>query len=264
MARRPPRPTAAGERLCHQRERPHGVRGGHRRAGGSGPVRRVPARTGGSGRPAPRLSVHQLHAMRSALFPHRSPPLRPAAHNHGVLPPVPGLRARVPRSRRPPLPRRAERLPGLRTPPAIDRSRRTAARQRRIRAPPNRRGPPGRKNRRRERRGWISPHGRCHERGRGRRVAPAQAPGGKTAGRHVPRPRHAAARRGGFAGRGNPAAFTAGSDRAGAKTRRPGSCGQRRAGQPVGRRPAAVGSAAPAPARGRGPAAGRDQCEPVR
>ena len=84
------------------------------------------------------LSVHQLHAVRPALHADRGAALRPSEHQHGGLPAVPGVPARVRGSARPPLPRRAGRVPGVRAAPHV---RRTA--------------------------GGDARHGRC--RGRGRR-----------------------------------------------------------------------------------------------
>ena len=77
-------------------------------------LRGLPARTVRSGRPAPPLSVHQLHPLRPALQHHRGPALRPRAHLDAALRHVPGLPRRIRRPGRPPLPCRAQCLPRLR------------------------------------------------------------------------------------------------------------------------------------------------------
>ena len=64
--------------------------------------------------PALRLSVYQLHQLRTALHHHRVAALRPAAHHDEEIHHVRGVRARVRRPGEPPLPRPAQRLPGVR------------------------------------------------------------------------------------------------------------------------------------------------------
>ena len=65
-----------------------------------------------------RHALDQLHELRTALHDRARPALRPAAHDDGAVPDVPGVRGRVRRRRRPALPRPAELLPGVRPAPA--------------------------------------------------------------------------------------------------------------------------------------------------
>ena len=81
-------------------------------------------------RPAARLRLHELHALRPALHDRPRRALRPPGDDHGRLPDVPRLPARVRGRDRPALPRAADRLPGLRSEAAPRRARRPAARRR--------------------------------------------------------------------------------------------------------------------------------------
>ena len=106
------------------RHRPGGAGPG----GGSGPMPRLPGRTGGSRRPSPRLSLHQLLRLRPALQHRHGRALCPGPHHPGLLPPVRGLPSGVRGSGRSPLPCRDHRLPGLRTTAgAVGRGRQAAA-----------------------------------------------------------------------------------------------------------------------------------------
>ena len=158
-------PPARGGRVRDRAQRAGCVRRRARLAR-RGDVRGVPARAVRSGRPAPSLSVHQLHGLRPALHDRARRPVRPAADHDGRLRDVRALRGRVPRPGRPPLPRPAERVPGLRAAarPSTRRGRRRAGRRR------DRRGQGDRR---------VPPRVRGVGRARGRDAARAQAPRGE-------------------------------------------------------------------------------------
>ena len=140
-------------------------------------LRRLPARTARPGRPALPLRLHQLHAVRPALYADPSLAVRPLADQHGELRAVPGLPARVHRSAAPAFSRRAQRLPGVRADVAPGGcARRRAARR------PDRgdaRVAAQRRHRRHQRPRRIPPRLRRQSGRRGGAPAPAQAARGK-------------------------------------------------------------------------------------
>ena len=93
-ARRSAIPARAGRRVLDRSER------GERRAADLDPARPgdlpgVPRRDLRSGESPVSLSVHQLHELRSALHDRARRAVRPAGHDDGGVPDVPGVPARV-------------------------------------------------------------------------------------------------------------------------------------------------------------------------
>ena len=110
-------PAVAGRpgerRISHRRERRRA--GAHRRRRRCGDLSRMSRGGVRSRQPALSLSVHQLHALRSAALDRPRDPLRSRHHVDGGLCHVRGLSGRVRKSRRPALPRATECLSRLRT-----------------------------------------------------------------------------------------------------------------------------------------------------
>ena len=96
---------------CQRGQRTRQYRNSRRR----GDLRRLPARTVRSQRPALSLSISELHQLRSALHHYTPHSLRSSADLDGALYHVRGLSGGVRRSHQPPFPRATQRLPGVRT-----------------------------------------------------------------------------------------------------------------------------------------------------